>query len=147
MISTTPSPSYKPRTLRWPFIIAQIFLLSHILMLVVYLQQLKPNSDSNAQIEKRSMHGSMASVAKARTPGPVVATTTAAATPSLLRYTVSGSVVEQMAPTSQQGFGDRTVTVTHVIPTTIYRTTPVVSTITYTTIQNVTTTYVVTTMP
>ena len=69
------------------FIIAHIFLLSHILMLVIYLQQLKPNSDSNAQIEKRSMHGSMASVAKARTPSPVSATTTAAATSAFLSST------------------------------------------------------------
>ncbi|OHW98058.1 hypothetical protein CSPAE12_03238 [Colletotrichum incanum] len=46
-------PNYRPKPLRWPFIVCMIFVLSVLMGLVVYARETMPNSDSTATIEPR----------------------------------------------------------------------------------------------
>ncbi|KAM7223350.1 hypothetical protein V8F06_001227 [Rhypophila decipiens] len=44
---------YKPFVLKWPFIVTIIFLLTHTLTLVVYVQQMTPYSSGNSMEEMK----------------------------------------------------------------------------------------------
>ncbi|WQF80706.1 hypothetical protein CDEST_05720 [Colletotrichum destructivum] len=46
-------PNYRPKPLRWPFIVCMVVLLSVLMGLVVYARETMPNSDSTATIEPR----------------------------------------------------------------------------------------------
>src|SRR5689334_17985812 len=50
------SANYKPTALTWPFIVAQICLLSIAMALVIYIRDSMPDSDSTAIIENRTLH-------------------------------------------------------------------------------------------
>ncbi|WYZ44869.1 hypothetical protein EsH8_VIII_000185 [Colletotrichum jinshuiense] len=46
-------PNYRPKPLRWPFIVCMVLLLSMLMGLVIFARETMPNSDSTATIEPR----------------------------------------------------------------------------------------------
>jgi len=127
--------NYKPTTLKWPFIVTQIFLLTHILALVVYVQQLNPDSHNPLWTEIRR---------RGSTGGASLSLTTAGHSTHQKSHQVScidcvqGRNISKTVGKDVEGRQDTTITLWQ--PTTV--TVPRPTTLERTTTQTVTTTFI-----
>lgn len=117
---------YKPFVLKWPFIVTLIFILTHILTLVIYVQQLNPYSSNSSWEEVRFQR-----------PRARISATKESSRPTPTSESQDGfasSQVQNISNTAQiqiERREDKTVTVWQ--PTTITVTVPTTVTTTYTT--------------
>src|SRR3954454_24411222 len=55
MMETRRRQNYKPRSLRWPFLVAQVAFLVAAMSTILFVQKSMPDSDTSAYVDGRPM--------------------------------------------------------------------------------------------